>query len=192
MILALFGVVLWVVSAGALFVITAREQPVTEREREVILDIHSLAEWVKDFEPDSNYELLQKIRYIDWSYEVEYEYDESDNVDAPYLSCTLNLERKRSDVLTTYVAAWNAAVIGMQIAGNTDVTVDERNELFRWGDQSRFGILKSNEEPYGNMFVARNDKRVFFLVVSGVYFDDPDSIRELLMPVLDQVDNYTP
>ena len=55
-----------------------------------------------------------------------------------------------------------------------------RNDLFRWGDDSEFSLLKANGLSFGNVFVGRKGKRVYMITVSGIYFDESAEIRDLL------------
>jgi hypothetical protein len=72
------------------------------------------------------------------------------------------------------------------------LTAVERNDLFRWGDRSRFGIVKSDGLPRGNLFVARKDRFVFHLVVVGVYFEDSEAFADLVMPALLHIESSRP
>jgi hypothetical protein len=56
----------------------------------------------------------------------------------------------------------------------------ERNDLFKWGDASKFCLLESKGMPVGVVFSARKETRVFLITISGVYFDDSAEIEELL------------
>ena len=78
------------------------------------------------------------------------------------------------------------------VLASSDVTANERNDLFRWGDSSRFAILEDEDGPYGNIFVARHGKIVYEFWLSGIYFDDTESVTELLEPVLERARTYSP
>ena len=84
----------------------------------------------------------------------------------------------------TYSALWTGTMLGTRLGGGVSITIEERNELFKWGDQSRLAILKSNGLSIGNIFVARKGKSCFFMILYGVYFDDSESLKELLLPTL--------
>ncbi|MDE0817524.1 MAG: hypothetical protein OSA92_07690 [Pirellulaceae bacterium] len=80
----------------------------------------------------------------------------------------------------------------MQIIGDADVEVIERNDLFSWGDESTFAILSIDGEPFGNMFSTRHGNLAFFIVFSGIYTDDREIAGELLLPALNQLHTYGP
>jgi hypothetical protein len=183
--LALFLLVGATVAFGILYVWTAKAVPVTQADRGRVLDIRALAEWMEDFTPDPTRESIRKERYIDRSWELEYEYDDPSEA-APYLTCSVGWEPKVSDAVTGYLMMWHGGTAALRFGADTPLTVVERNDLFRWGDQSRFGILTRNGNPVGNVFMARHGKTVFYVLFSGVYFDDAEALAELLKPVLER------
>jgi len=80
------------VGGGALFMLTAKEVPVTVADKEAVLDIADVALWLDGFSPDSSKESLKKTKYLDKSYAIEYVYDDSLNDEAPYLMCSISVE----------------------------------------------------------------------------------------------------
>ena len=62
----------------------------------------------------------------------------------------------------------------------------------KWGDQSECLLLYSEGEPVGNFFIARKGKHIVTFLMTGIYFDDAESFRDLMMPVLDRIDRYKP
>lgn len=171
---------------GLVYVWTAKKVPVTGRDREMVLDIRALAARMEDFSPAPVRESIRKERYFDGSWEVEYEYDDPAD-SAPYLTCTVGWEPKVSDAAAGYLIMWHGATLGLRYGSDATLTVAERNDLFRWGDQSRLGILMLDGKPVGNVFVARKGKTMFSVLFSGVYFDEPDELAEMLEPVLGKI-----
>ena len=172
------GVVVLIVGGGAFFLLTAKDVPVTTADREAVLDISDVALWIDDFSPDSSKESLKKTKYIDKSYEIEYEYDDSLNDDAPYLMCSITVEPSISDARISYTAV--KAGFSLGFSGEPGVKRVARNDLFRWGDDSEFSLLKASGLSFGNLFVGRKGKRVYMITVSGIYFDESAEIRDLL------------
>jgi len=154
------GVVLFV-GGGALFMLTAKEVPVTVADKEAVLDIADVALWLDGFSPDSSKESLKKTKYLDKSYEIEYVYDDSLNADAPYLVCSTTLEPSFSDARISYSAM--KAGFGLGFSGEPGVKRVPRNDLFRWGDKSEFSLLEADGLSFGNFFVGRKGKRVYMI-----------------------------
>ena len=177
---AIIALVLLVVVGGFLFIATGTEEPVTDEDRAVLVDINLVAEWMEDYIPQRRGEKITKTRYIDGSYDIDYEYDIPDDADAPYLNCTVTVEKNSTDALLSYGSIWGGGKIGMAMFSDVEIEVVERNDLFKWGDRSRFAILKSEGAPFGNMLITRKGRRIFFLLLSGIYFDDREAIGGLL------------
>lgn len=165
----------------ALIRLASSEEEMTERERALLMNIDELAEWT-DYSPDLLAETFYKEKWFDGSYELNYEYDAGVEGLGLYLAYSLTVERTASDARTSYSAYRGGLAIGKVFGGN--VSFDERNDLFSWGDVSIFGILNVEGQPAGNYLVAQKDTLVVYCLFSGVYFDDAVSIGELFGPVL--------
>ena len=144
------------------------------------------------YTPDLAGERMTKTRYFDDSYEIEYVYDLPDDEEAPYLTYSLTFEGTEADARGTYTSIWGGTNVAFMMLGDTEVSVDERSELFRWGDFSRFGVLTTDGVPFGNVFLARRGSMVVYLLLAGVYFDEGESVSELLTPYLEKLDRSSP
>lgn len=185
---SLVAIVGMCVVAGLVFELTKKELPVQPRDREVVLDIQRLETFVDDYQSNPKHETIAKHRYMDDSHEVAYEYEDPGD-EGIYLICTVTVENNVSDAGTTFLAESKGTELGTAIS---DVDIVDRDDVFRWGDKSRFALIKADNLPVGNFFVARKGTRVFSVVFGGVYFDDGDSVSELLMPVLSKLESYQP
>ncbi len=189
--LGLLAALAAVIGLGALFNLSGTSVALAAGERELVVDIAHLGGWMEGYTPDPAGETLEKTRYIDDSYEIEYVYDLPENDEAPYLSYTVTFEPSASDASTTYVSLWGGTKVAFYVFGEVQVEVQEKNELFRWGDESRFGLLLAEGRPFGNVFVAKKGKRVVYLLVSGIYFDDSESFSGFLTPYLERLDAFS-
>lgn len=185
------ALLLLVAVSGFLYLFSGQEVALSPEEKRLILDIEALSQWM-EYSPNSSAATITKTRYLDGSVGIDYEYQDSEDTSTPYLSYSLNLERTAADATLVYMPMWAATKVGLGFSESANVSIQERNDLFRWGDASRFGLLKSNGSAFGNLFVARKGKTVVFCAFSGVYFDDTESIRQLLSPVLSRLDRYEP
>ena len=175
---------------GYLYVSNVKELPVSQAEWDVVVDAHDVAEWLPDLEVATLQEELAKIRYIDRSYEVSYEYNPDDA--SVYVSSSLSIERNLSDALTGYLPLWTATLAGFKLSGSDDIEIEALEDFFEWGDQSKMGLIRSGGEPSGHLFVARKGKKIFFLLLSGIYFDDAEMWADFLLPTLNQINQYHP
>ena len=144
---------------------------------------------MEGYQPTEGGETWKKMKYIDRSTGIEYTFDQPTDNEAPYLDCSVSFERKRSDARVAYGAMWSGSRIGMPFVEG-DVTTTERNDIFSWGDQSRFGVLSSDGHPTGNLFIARKGTRIFDLRIAGVYFDDGEAFGSLANPALEAMVRY--
>lgn len=160
------------------------------QDREILANADDVSQFVDDFYPDASKESYDKYKRIDGSIEVSYEYDEPYNDDAPYISYTVSVTSSESVANEEFDTAWSAAQLGMKLGGGSGVTVSERNDIFSWGDSSRFGIVTYEGSPAGNLFVGRKGKYLVVFLLAGIYFED-DAIYDLLMPKLNQLDSYS-
>ena len=179
-----------IVGFGFLFTYTAKQLPASKAEWDVVVDAHDVAHWLEGMAVEDNEGTLSKVRYFDGSYDIEYEYDPPDG--AVYISSTLTVERKLTDAFATYLPLWTATAAGFSLGGEATVEIDERKDFFEWGDQSRFAVLLTDGDPFGNLFIARDGTRVVFFLLAGVYFDDRDLWSEFIGPTLQNTREYKP
>jgi hypothetical protein len=184
--------VAFVIGIGAVYVLTAKEEPASQSERQLVVDAAAVAAARGDFTPRAELETCKKIRYLDRSFDIEYEYDSPEDDDNPYINSSLTVERNLRDARTSYLSLWGGARLGMRFGSGTEVTVVERNDLFRWGDESRFALLQVGGFSGGNLFVARKDTKVVYLLLAGASLDEPGEIAALLGPVLERVEQFKP
>ena len=189
--LAAVGTVALLLALGVLFKASGETLEPTQEERALLLDIWHLSSWMAGYTPDLSGERMTKTRYFDDSYEIEYVYDLPDDQAAPYLTYSLTFEGTEADARGTYTSIWGGTKVAFMMLGDTEVSVDERSELFQWGDFSRFGVLTTDGVPFGNVFLARRGSLVVYLLLAGVYFDEGQSVSELLTPYLEKLDRLS-
>ena len=189
--LAAVGTVALLLALSVLFKASGETLEPTREERALLLDIWHLSSWMAGYTPDLSGERMTKTRYFDDSYEIEYVYDLPDDQAAPYLTYSLTFEGTEADARGTYTSIWGGTKVAFMMLGDTEVSVDERSELFQWGDFSRFGVLTTDGIPFGNVFLARRGSLVVYLLLAGVYFDEGQSISELLTPYLEKLDRLS-
>jgi len=176
---ALLGVLVIVGTGSFYLFLTAKEQPLSAKDKAALLTIEDVALWSEDFSLDKSLESFSKKRYLDGSYEIDYEFDDPADEDSPYVMCSIAVEPKGSDALIAYKAMQAGINIGFAAEGEVELV--ERNDLFQWGDASKFSLILSGGVPVGMVFSARKDIRVFLISVSGICSDDPVLIEALLV-----------
>jgi hypothetical protein len=187
------GLLLSLVTLGVLFYATAKDLPLSDADREIVPTAAYIADWFDDFDPTIGTETWIKKRFLDGSVDVDYTYDHAEEAEEGtyiWLSCTVTIERKRSDARISYEAGSAGSSIGLGIGG---VKRRERKDLFSWGEKSRCAILVGEvDQPVGNHFICLTGNTVFEWVVVGVYFDDSEVLAEVLEPILARLATYEP
>ena len=154
-------------------------QPLEEGDRDLVLTIGQLQPYGLSLPPDfAAYESLTRERWIDGSVMIEYEFEAPEELGLPYLYSTAERHPSRADACTSFVAG----NLGARLGG---VELSERNDLFRFGDKSRFGLIMAEGNPAGNFFGMCRGKTAVLVMLGGFYFDDGDTWGELLRPSLD-------
>jgi hypothetical protein len=185
--LAAIGTAVALVGLGAVFNASGRDEALLASERALLLDIDHVARWMDGYVPDPGAEATSKTRFVDDSYTIDYVYDDPNDQNAPYLAYAITVEASVSDARTTYLSTWGGTEVGFYF-GEGNVEVRESSELFTWGDASKFALLTSDGVPFGNVFLARGGNKVVHLLLTGVYFDEAESIEMLLSPYLNSLD----
>jgi len=173
--------VLAIVAVALIFGLTAREFEVTETIRECVVTAKDLEEWF-EVEARPEFQSWDGERYIDRSVQLYYFYE--DPVDSIYLNCNLTEEPKVSDAIFAYEIEWGGLNLGNRI-GESVIELESADEVFRWGDRSRFAYQLLDGERYGFAFVGRKGGKVFFVDCWGVLLEDREDVAAFLQPHLD-------
>lgn len=168
-----------------------RGLPVEEAERQMLLRAADLVEYGYGLEDVAPFEKFDKTRYFDGSSEITYEFNtpESESDHPLYVNVTLTFERKTSDAMVSHGTEKTALKYGLKIGG---IEAREVEKFHEFGDSSTFYILEKDGKPVGNLFSARQGAKVYSLVMSGMYFDDADTWKELMDGRLAKFSAYKP
>lgn len=165
--------------AGAVAAACVTAKPVEPGDRALLVTAGRLAEFGLEL-PDGyeRHESLKREHVTGGAILIEYEFDGDDD-DAPFYVYSLaELHRTPGDACRSF-AAGN---IGLRLSG-LDLT--ERDDLFRYGEKSRFALVENDGEPVGNLFNMCRSRTALLVMFVGLYFDDADLWRELVTPHLE-------
>lgn len=169
------------------------EEQVTATDRGVIVTTERLAEFVPNLQHDPGRGKLQKVRHLDGSRELTYEYEAEEGSDKSlYVNHQVGVERTAQDAQYAYGGLGIGTNLGLRLGSSGNVRQVERNDLWRWGDDSKCVLLMNGGNKVGNLFMARKGRRYFTLMIVGVYFENSDAIQQLLGPMLQRLDSYEP
>ncbi len=138
-----------------------------------------LAEFYDEPELDGGTLELVRTRYLDGSYDVSVDYDLDEFV---ITSSLYSVERRASDAISVY---GGLRVTGPLMETMADIELQERDDLFSWGDNSSSKVILVEGEPSGHVIIARKGKVAFMVTLAGIYEDDAQRLEALLRPVLD-------
>ena len=131
-------VVLLLGGGVAFYVLSAESLPVTAADRAVTVMAADLRPWLPGFEPKESDETLRKLRYLDGTLSLEYEFAPEDE-DQPYVTSSVDVVDGSTDAEYTLIAVWHAMTGVIALDGT--VTIQRDDERYRWGDESRFAAL---------------------------------------------------
>jgi hypothetical protein len=178
---------------GYFFFVHDIEEPMTEADKAVVLTIKDLLPFAPALNLQQKSETFKRARHLDGSRDFEYEFENADDADDTlYLYSSAGFETSAQDAEGVYMMTTPAVKIGLALTGKEGPTAVDRNDLFRWGDESKCMLLVQGNVTVGNYFVARKGSKVFSVLVIGVFFDKPETLRRLLTPVLERFEKHTP
>jgi hypothetical protein len=168
------------------------QETVTPADRDVLFTVDTLAAFA-DVAMDPGLAKARRVRHLDGSREVTYEYESPDGAGDPlYLSSSVNIERSLSDARTVYLGATIGLKLGLALEGDTSLRQVVRPGLLQWGDESRAVLLVKGDKPVGNVFAGRKGRKVFLVVLVGVFFDEHEQVEAALGPILKRFEAYNP
>lgn len=175
---------------GVLVSSTAKKLPLAAGDDAAFVTAEDLfASTGQNVKPDPAKVKQGREKQLGGSVEISYEYES----EAPplYVSTLVSIEKSASSAKNTYLGQSVGGLAGMAIAGQ-GLTLEDRDDLFKWGEQSKHKRLMMEGKPVGHFFITRKDKRVFTTIFSGVYFDDAESLSALLTPRLAAMEKLEP
>jgi hypothetical protein len=161
--------------------------PVEAADRSLVVTAKRVAEFVPKLRVEPARDTFQKVRTLDGSRQLTYEYEsihDEDNI--LYVNHQVYVDQTLDGAQGAYVGLG----IGTRLFGFQQVKEVERNDLWKWGDTSRCAILMRDGKSVGNLFMARKGRRYFLLIIVGVYFEEKGAIHDLLDPFLQRLDAY--
>ena len=104
-----------------------------------------------------------------------------------FIYASVSVAQSESDAALNESAEAVGMIIGLKASG-----VEERELRMKSGSQSKLRLLVKGDKPLGNIFTVRDGRKTYFLVMTGLYFDDPEDWKKLVAPKLEQLAGYSP
>ncbi|MDB4470119.1 hypothetical protein N9046_07290 [Akkermansiaceae bacterium] len=162
----------------AFWVFSASEFDPSTSQKESVITIDYASEFFL-IDRDAGVEEWDFERFIDGSIQIYYLYvDESTSLD-----CTISVERNRGDALASYIAEWQTLKLRNKFS-EVKIEIEAKDEVFAWGDDSKFGFQLADDTRNGFAFIARKDNKIYFVDAWGLLLEDPEEISEFITPKL--------
>jgi len=166
------------------------KQSIDEKDLPLLLTAGELVEYGIPVDSTEQFESFGRTRYFDGSVDVDYEFETpGDAADPLYMAVTVTFERTVRDAKASYLAERGASLVVGRIGG---METEALPGFFDYGDDSYFVLLKGEQGPVGNVFGTRVGKKVYFVLLAGAYFDDPEQWSDWVMPKLRYMEAYNP
>jgi hypothetical protein len=166
--------------AGALLALAtcATTEPMQPADESLLVTLASLSQF--GLELPAGYEEHQAFRRegtTGGTVTIEYEFAAPDG-GPPVVYASVELHPSQRDACLSY----SAGNVGIRLSA---LELSERNDLFAYGDKSRFALIESDGEPVGNVFAMCRSRTAMLVLFVGIYFDDADAWRALIEPRLE-------
>lgn len=152
----------------------------TDAEKRLVLDAAALEPY--GAQPDAKCGTYRAKRHLDASLEIEYEHD-CEGADL-YVVSGAEIARSTRDARQSYPLAIGAYRTGMLFGEN--IKLQPRADLLTIGDQHYAALVTKDGKPIGNVFVVRQGRVVHSLLLIGLYFDDRETVEELMGRVVEE------
>lgn len=141
-----------------------------------------------NIDTSGNFEKTSLISYFDGSKELSYEYDllETEQFDPLYYSISVTQEKTIKDAKESYAIEMGA----LKLVGNSfeQGTIDI-DSLVLPGDENYYALRTYEGSTNGLFFMVRKGKKIYSLVVSGMYTTDHSLIYDLVLPQLEELES---
>lgn len=180
--------IIWVLPT--LFLAACIEQDAVPADRALFVTAQDPTPCALPIAEAAAHEGLVRTRYFDGSLEIDYEFDPPDeSSDLPLLFGNASFENTESDARLTYRA--QRAGIALGLAGG-DVSLQEREDFLREGDERWFAHVLSDGEAVGHLYALRVGRRVYIGGMVGIACDTPEEFAAMIEPRLRLLRDYAP
>jgi predicted Zn finger-like uncharacterized protein len=169
------------------------QEELTDVDRGVLLTAGQLDPKLTGSEVDPGQGSFRKVRRRWGSYELTYRHGTpTEAKEELYVGCLVDVSPREADAQVMFIRASAELSLGTDWEGISEPKKVPNDKVFRWGDESKFVILRQGNADVGNIFVARKGRRVIKVVLVGVSFRDGAGFSVLLTPVLQRFEKYNP
>ena len=155
--------------------------PTSEEEKKLVLGAESFAGL--ELSVPRECEKYGTTRLIDGSREVSYELH-CPQADI-YVRSTAHVAPTQIEARQNFAVAIGTYRAGLAIS-RSKLTIEPRESLVTFGDQRYGALVTSDKKPAGNIFIVRQGRVVHAAMITGVYYDEPETVQGLFAPLLEE------
>lgn len=155
-------------------------------------DILTSAKEISDFyniplDTSGTKEQTEIITYFGNSCELSYSYDflETEEFQPLFYSIKIEIERTTRDASKNFFLSKAALKTTNSVIG---LSLNEVDTISLPGDQNYYAVRIKNNEPNGIFLIIRKNKRVYTLVMSGIYSTDNSLLTDLILPKIEKLE----
>ncbi len=171
--------------AALLFV--EQSLPVDQDDDAILVRASDLEPFMDDYVVQAHAEVIKKVRLPDETVELTYQYQHDDSKRQFDIRCAVFVLPTRGDARDRFK---HLDQFGM--VEHDQPVRHESVEYPTQGDQSSMYELLVDGTPWGRRFLCRRREKVFFLEMSGYFFEDDYEFSELLDPCVELLESYLP
>ena len=148
----------------------------SEAEKQLVVDAEALVPYGAEVDPKCG--KYTTTRNLDATMAIEYECE----TDSLYIQSTAEVNPNVRDARQSFLIAMGAYKAGVAIG---DGTLERRDSLLDLGDDSYAAMVRAGDRNAGNVFVVRQGRVVYSIMITGLYFDEAEPVEELIAPLLE-------
>ena len=153
----------------------------SEQDRAVVLTGAELVPFGFAIPTGAIDETWEGRRWFDGSREIEYLYETLDDAEEMplYLSVNVSWEKSSPDAIGVY----GATLLGFGV-GTVSESIESREltDDCQYGDRCSLLLVTRDRRPLGNQFVLQTGRTVYIVQLFGLYFDEPETWHEMILP----------
>lgn len=160
--------------------------PISPADQKVLLKVEDIEEFLREGSFDVSKGVISKDRIENNQIRLSYEY----RYGGVYLMSTVVVAPDSGTARQYFFKSIDDMKFGYALTRN--VSFENDNKFFRYGNQSQFFVIKQKGKTVGNALVILSGEKTFNMIVTGLNFDDPDIFSDIIMPKLASLRRYEP
>lgn len=136
-----------------------------------------------------DYETCTTTKYLDGSFELDYEYDLTDTYDFDPLFYSITIESQPTAKDAKDIFRFGKKTI-LTVNDLSGFGIEEVNSIPIIGDEYYYALRTLEGENNGFLFMIRRQNIVYTLITSGLYSTDHSIITDLVLPDIENLSDF--